>query len=100
MRIRAGRSSTVRGLHATRTGTRLHLGDTAIVEVTGLRNPCAQLDLIQPGLMAATPERDEHGGLIRKAGVMGIVLAGGEVKTGDPVGAVLPARPHRPVEPV
>jgi MOSC domain len=50
------------------TGAQLHLGDTAIVEVTGLRNPCAQLDRIQPGLMAATLDRDEHGNLVRKAG--------------------------------
>jgi MOSC domain-containing protein YiiM len=53
------------------TGTRLYIGDTAIVEVTGLRNPCAQLDKIQPGLMAATLDRDAEGRLVRKAGIMG-----------------------------
>ena len=79
---------------------RLHLGDTAVVEITGLRNPCAQLDGIQPGLMAATLGRDEHGILIRKAGVMGIVLAGGEVRPGDPIRVELPAEPHRSLEPV
>ncbi|HET8629482.1 MAG TPA: MOSC domain-containing protein [Thermomicrobiales bacterium] len=82
------------------TGTRLHLGDEAVIEVTGLRNPCAQLDGIQPGLMAATLDRDERGRLVRKAGVMGVVLAGGEVRAGDPIGVELPPEPHRPLEPV
>jgi hypothetical protein len=66
------------------TGTRLHLGDAAVVEVTGLRNPCAQLDRFQPGLMAAVLGRDKHGSLIRKAGIMGIVLACGEVRPSRP----------------
>jgi MOSC domain-containing protein YiiM len=82
------------------TGTRLRLGDEAVVEVTGLRNPCAQLDGIQPGLMAATLDRDERGRLIRKAGVMGVVLAGGEVRAGDEIRVELPPEPHRPLEPV
>jgi hypothetical protein len=82
------------------TGTRLYLGDTAVVEVTGLRNPCSQLDDFQPGLMAATLGRDEQGGLIRKAGVMGIVLAGGTVRPGDPVRVELPPEPRRPLVPV
>ena len=82
------------------SGTRLHLGNTAVVEVTGLRNPCAQLDHFQPGLMAAVLGRDEHGRLIRKAGVMGIVLAGGDVRPGDPIRVELPPEPHRPLGPV
>jgi MOSC domain-containing protein YiiM len=81
-------------------GTRLHLGDTAVVEVTGLRNPCVQLDRFQSGLMAAVLGRDEHGNLIRKAGVMGIVLAGGEVRPGDRIRIELPPEPHRPLHPV
>ena len=81
-------------------GTRLHLGNTAVVEVTGLRNPCAQLDSIQPGLMEATLVRDEQGNLIRKAGVMGVILASGEVRPGDPIGVELPPEPHRSLEPV
>ena len=97
-----GENVTTRGvdLLGLSTGTRLHLGDTAVVEVTGLRNPCAQLDQIQPGLMAATLGRDEHGNLIRKAGVMGIVLAGGELRPGDPIRVELPPEPHRPLRPV
>jgi len=79
------------------TGTRLHLGSSAIVEVTGLRNPCAQLDKIQKGLMAATLGRDEHGNLVRKAGIMGVVLAEGEVRPGDPIQVEPPPPPHRPL---
>ena len=82
------------------TGTRLYLGDTAAVEVTGLRNPCSQLDDFQPGLMAATLGRDEQGRLIRKAGVMGIVLAGGTVRPGDSIRVELPPEPRRPLVPV
>ena len=97
-----GENVTTRGvdLLALPTGTRLHLGGAAVVEVTGLRNPCAQLDRFQPGLMAAVLDRDEHGGLVRKAGVMGIVLAGGDLRPGDPVRIELPPEPHRPLEPV
>jgi len=68
--------------------------------VTGLRNPCAQLDRIQPGLMAATLGRDENGNLVRKAGIMGVVLAGGDVRPGDPIHVELPPQPHRPLAPV
>jgi MOSC domain-containing protein YiiM len=70
------------------------------VEVTGLRNPCAQLDGLQPGLMAATLARGEDGALIRKAGIMGIVLADGDVRPGDPIRVELPPPPHRALEPV
>jgi MOSC domain-containing protein YiiM len=78
-------------------GTRLHLGSSAVVEVTGLRNPCAQLDKIQKGLMAATLGRDRHGNLVRKAGIMGVVLAEGEVRPGDPIRVEPPPPPHRPL---
>src|SRR5215469_2397641 len=76
------------------TGTRLYLGDSAVVEVTGLRNPCAQLDKIHKGLMAATLDRDAEGNLVRKAGIMGIVLAAGEVRPGDPIRVEPPPPPH------
>jgi MOSC domain-containing protein YiiM len=81
-------------------GARLHLGPAAVIEVTGLRNPCDQLDRIQPGLMAAVLGRDEHGNLVRKAGVMAVVLTGGEVRAGDPIRVELPPPPHRPLQPV
>jgi MOSC domain-containing protein YiiM len=82
------------------TGTRLRLGGEAVVEVTGLRNPCRQLNDFQPGLMAATLDRDSDGNLIRNAGIMGIVLAGGEIKPGDKIEVELPSEPHRKLEPV
>ena len=82
------------------TGARLHLGDAAVVEVTGLRNPCAQLDRFRPGLMAAVLGRDERGRLVRKAGIMSIVVIGGEVRPGDPIRVVLPPQPHRLLKPV
>ena len=97
-----GENVTTRGIDllGLPTGARLRLGDTAIIEVTGLRNPCAQLDRIHPGLMGATLERDEQGGLIRKAGIMAVVTAGGQVRPGDAIGVELPEQPHRPLVPV
>lgn len=97
-----GENVTTRGvdLLGLPAGTRLRLGATAVVEVTGLRNPCIQLDRFQPGLMAATLDRDEHGNLIRKAGIMGVVIAGGEILPGDVVQVDLPPQPHKPLAPV
>ena len=97
-----GENVTTRGLDllALPTGTRLRLGVDAVVEVTGLRNPCAQLEGISRGLMSAVLDRDEQGGLVRKAGVMGIVLAGGEVQAGDAIRVEMPGAPHRALEPV
>ena len=97
-----GENVTTRGLDllALSTGTRLRLGDGAIVELTGLRNPCVQLDGLRPGLMAATLGRDEHGDLVRKAGVMGVVVRGGEIRPGDSIGVELPPGPQRPLLPV
>ena len=76
------------------TGTQLHLGRNAVVQVTGLRNPCKQLDAFQPGLMTALLGRDADGQIMRKSGIMAIVLCSGEVRPGDPIGIVLPAEPH------
>ena len=97
-----GENVTTQGvdLLALPKGARLHLGDDAVIEITGLRNPCRQLNRIQPGLMAATLARDVAGNLRRKAGVMGIVLSGGEVRGGDPIRVELPAEPHQPLAPV
>jgi MOSC domain-containing protein YiiM len=95
-----GENITTRGLYllGLPTGTKLHLGDTAVVEVTGLRNPCGQLDRFQAGLTAALLGRDENGKLIRKAGIMGIVLAGGDVRPQDVIGVELPPLPHRSLD--
>jgi len=82
------------------TGTRLHIGASAVVEVTGLRNPCIQLDTFRKGLMAATLDKDAAGNLVRKAGVMSVVLAGGDVRPGDVINVERPTLPHRPLLPV
>ncbi len=75
-------------------GTRLHIGVEAIVEVTGLRNPCKQIDDFQKGLLHAVLDRDADGGLVRKAGIMGIVLQGGLVQRDDVIRVELPPMPH------
>jgi MOSC domain-containing protein YiiM len=97
-----GENVTTSGIDllALPTGTRLHLGAHAVVEITGLRNPCIQIDTFQKGLMAATLDRDCDGNLIRKAGIMGIVIADGDVRPGDAIGVALPDLPHRPLLPV
>ncbi|HWM74584.1 MAG TPA: MOSC domain-containing protein, partial [Nocardioides sp.] len=91
-----GENVTTRGLDVLGLprGSRLHLGESAVVEVTGLRNPCYQLDDFQHGLMKAVLDRDERGRLIRKAGIMGVVVAGGPVRPGDHVDVELPAQPY------
>ena len=97
-----GENVTTRGIDllALPTGTRLRLGADAIVEITGLRNPCVQLDRHQRGLQRAVLDRDDAGNLVRKAGVMAIVVADGAVRAGDAIVAELPSPPHRRLEPV
>jgi hypothetical protein len=97
-----GENVTTRGvdLLSLTAGARLRLGDTAEVEVTGLRNPCSQLDRFRDGLLAAVLDRDEEGRLVRKAGVMAVVLKAGLVQAGDRVLVRLPPPPHRRLEPV
>lgn len=97
-----GENITTRGLDllALPTGTKLHLGAEAVVEVTGLRNPCSQLNGVCEGLMAATLDKDSEGNLIRKAGIMGIVLTDGDVHAGDAIAVELPAAPHKALQPV
>ena len=79
-------------------GTELHIGEHAVLYLTGLRNPCEQLDQFQPGLMAALVSRAPDGTLVRKAGVMSVVLTGGLVRPGDEVRIKLPSTPHRALE--
>jgi MOSC domain-containing protein YiiM len=97
-----GENITTRGIDllGLPTGTRLRLGDTAIVEITGLRDPCAQLDGLLPGLTGATLGRDDDGNMVRKAGVMAIVVTGGVVRPGDTISAELPPEPRQPLAPV
>lgn len=82
------------------TGTHLAIGETAIVEITGLRNPCRQLNGLHPGLMNAVLSKDAEGNLIRLSGVMGIVVAGGVIKAGDEITVAYPPEPHAPLLPV
>ncbi|MFF5970272.1 MOSC domain-containing protein [Streptomyces sp. NPDC012769] len=95
-----GENITTRGIDllALPTGTRLHLGAEAVVEVTGLRNPCAQIDNFRHGLLKQVLGRDESGRIVRKAGIMSVVLTGGEVRPGDTIRVELPAEPHHPLE--
>ena len=97
-----GENVTTRGIDllALARGTRLHLGHDAVVEITGLRNPCAQLDRLVPGLMAAVLDRDDDGALVRKAGVMGVVVHGGVVATGDGITVFAPDGPFVALAPV
>lgn len=97
-----GENITTRGLDLLGfpRGTRLHVGTGAIIEVTGLRNPCRQLDDLHAGLMRAVIARDDEGRVMRKAGIMGIVRAGGTVRPHDRIEVQLPGGPHRSLQPV
>ena len=95
-----GENITTRGvdLLGLPVGTRLRLGGSAVVELTGLRNPCVQIDRFRPGLLAAVVGHDDTGSVVRKSGVMSIVIQDGDVEPGDPIVIELPAAPHRPLE--
>ena len=82
------------------TGAYLKIGDRAVVELTGLRDPCTQLDGLIPGLMKAVLDRDADGELIRKTGVMGIAVGDGEIRPGDRIRVELPSGVHLPLLPV
>ncbi len=96
-----GENVTTRGIDllGLSTGARLRLGADAVVELTGLRNPCDQLNGLRAGLMDAVLDRDVEGNLIRKAGVMSVVISDGEVRDGDPIEIDEPPD-HVPLEPV
>jgi MOSC domain-containing protein YiiM len=79
-------------------GTLLCLGEEAVVEVTGLRNPCLQIDTFQDGLLKQVVGRDETGGIVRKAGIMGVVHRGGTIRPGDAITVTLPPAPHVPLD--
>ncbi len=98
-----GENVTTRGIDllALSAGTRLQLGEAAVIELSGLRNPCHQIDAnIAPGATAATLDRDVDGTLVRKAGVMAVVVAGGDVLAGDAIEVVATPPIHRPLVPV
>lgn len=95
-----GENITTRGLDLLTlpTGTRLHIGAEAVVELTALRNPCHQIDDFQKGLLKAVLDQDEDGNLVRKVGVMGVVKSGGEVRPDDAIIINLPPEPHQRLE--
>jgi MOSC domain-containing protein YiiM len=97
-----GENVTTRGIDllGLPAGATLRLGAEARVRITGLRNPCLQLDGLRPGLMAACLGRGPDGEPVRKAGVMGVVLAGGEVRAGDTIAVELPDGAQQPLKPV
>jgi hypothetical protein len=94
-----GENVTTRGIDllGLPAGARLLIGASAVIEVTGLRNPCVQIDRFQKGLMKAVLGKDEQGNLVRKSGIMAIVLQGGEVRSGDVIRVELPPGPPRPL---
>lgn len=95
-----GENITTRGIDllGLPVGTVLRIGDSAVLEVTGLRNPCVQIDNFQDGLLKHVVGRDEAGNVVRKAGIMSIVREGGVVRPGDTIEAELPSGPHRPLD--
>ena|SRR5688572_13125787 len=97
-----GENITTLGLDilALPQGTKLYVGAEAVVVITGLRNPCAQLDNFSPGLTSAVLDHTTDGKLIRKAGIMGIVDSGGVVRPGDTIFLVLPPGTPLPLKPV
>jgi MOSC domain-containing protein YiiM len=97
-----GENVTTRGVDLLRlpTGSTLRLGDTAVLEITGLRNPCRQIEEFRSGLLAEVLDRDPAGAVIRRAGVMAIVIAGGVVRPEDAISVEPPPPPHVPLAPV
>jgi len=94
-----GENVTTRGIDllALPTGAILRIGPDAVVELTGLRNPCVQIDEFQAGLMRLLRYRDSAGNIVRTAGAMGVVLVGGEIRSGDPIEVETPPQPHEPL---
>lgn len=76
----------------------LEIGEDVRLEVTGLRNPCAQIDNFQKGLLAAVLDKGPNGEVVRKSGIMTVVLSGGRVRAGDAINVKLPDPPFLPLE--
>lgn len=95
-----GENITTRGIDllGLPRGTLLRLGAEVVLEVTGLRNPCGQIETFRPGLLTAVLDRGPNGEIIRKSGIMAIALSGGTVRAGDPITAKLPPKPHLPLK--
>ena len=94
-----GENITTRNIPLLRlpTGSRLYFANSAVLEITGLRNPCSQIETFMPGLLAAVANRDKKGNLVRKCGVMATVITGGKVSPGNEITVELPPEPHTPL---
>ena len=97
-----GENITTRGLPILdlAPGTRLHVGETAVIEITGCRNPCAQLNDVDTRLLSHVALKGDDGSIIRKAGIMGIVISGGRVRAGDAIRVEQPADASARLQPV
>ena len=95
-----GENITTRGIDLLDlpVGSKLYIGEQAVIELTALRNPCSQIDNFQKGLLKEVISKDDKGGIIRKVGVMGVVLAGGIIKPNDMINLELPDTPHKKLE--
>jgi MOSC domain-containing protein YiiM len=81
-------------------GALLRLGSQAVIRLTGLRNPCVQIERFRPGLLKQVVGTDDDGAVVRKAGVMAVVVSGGIVAPGDPIEVRLPDAPFEALAPV
>ncbi|MGZ4598865.1 MAG: MOSC domain-containing protein [Oryzihumus sp.] len=97
-----GENLTTRGIALLElpTGAHLRVGSSVVLEVTGLRNPCWQIDEFSPGLLRLVLRKEADGTVVRRAGVMAVVLEGGEVRPGDAIEVELPDGPRAPLQPV
>lgn len=97
-----GENLTTRGIALLQLprGARLRVGSSVVLEVTGLRNPCWQIDDFSPGLLKLVLRKEADGTVVRRAGVMAVVLDGGEVRPGDAIEVELPHGPRAPLQPV
>jgi MOSC domain-containing protein YiiM len=95
-----GENITTKGIELLKLpkNTVLIIGESARIQITGLRNPCTQLNGIQEGLMKAVLSKDANGEIVRKAGIMGIVLESGEIKAGDSIIVLLPRKPFETLQ--
>ena len=77
-------------LPALPQGTLLRIGDTAVVEITGLRTPCFKIERFRKGLRSAVTEHRHGGPATLKGALMAIVVAGGVVNRDDRIGVIIP----------
>lgn len=95
-----GENITTRGIDllGLPTGAVLNIGEQAVVKITGLRNPCKQIEAYQAGLLKAVLDKTDDDELIRKTGIMGVVVAGGVIRAGDAINVSLPEGAHQKLQ--